>query len=62
MDSSETYWNDRALLEWQGELGGTEGILGAPGGRFAPEGAKPAPKGAPGEKTRKGGPQMSKTR
>jgi DNA polymerase len=44
MDSSETYWNDRALLEWQVELGATDAILDAPVDRYALEAAKPAPK------------------
>ena len=44
MDSSETYWTDRALLEWQVELGATEAILDAPLDRYALEAAKPAPK------------------
>ena len=44
MDSSETYWNDRALLEWQVELGVTDAILDAPLNRYALEATKPAPK------------------
>ncbi|EBA12093.1 uracil-DNA glycosylase [Roseobacter sp. CCS2] len=44
MDSSEIYWNDRALLEWQVELGATDAILDAPVDRYALEAAKPAPK------------------
>lgn len=47
MDSTETYWNDRALLEWQVELGATEAILDAPVDRYALEVAKPAAKSAP---------------
>ena len=50
MDSSETYWNDRALLEWQVELGATEAILDAPVDRYALEAAKPAPKAVTPEK------------
>lgn len=41
MDSGETYWNDRALLEWQVELGATEAILDAPVDRYALDAAKP---------------------
>lgn len=44
MDSANTYWNDRALLEWQVELGATDAILDAPVDRYALEAAKPAPK------------------
>lgn len=44
MDSSDTYWHDRALLEWQVELGATEATLDAPVDRYALEAAKPAPK------------------
>jgi DNA polymerase len=44
MDSGNTYWNDRALLEWQVELGATDAILDAPVDRYALEAAKPAPK------------------
>lgn len=47
MDSGETYWNDRALLEWQVELGATEAILDAPVDRYALEAVKPVPKAAP---------------
>ena len=49
MDSSETYWDDRALLEWQVELGATDAILDAPVDRYALEAAKPAPKVAAAE-------------
>mgnify|MGYP001820867925 FL=1 len=51
MDSSETYWNDRALLEWQVELGATEAILDAPVDRYALEAPKPAPKAVTTEKS-----------
>ncbi len=44
MDSAQTYWRDRALLEWQVELGATEAILDAPLDRYALETVKPAPK------------------
>jgi uracil-DNA glycosylase family 4 len=44
MDSANTYWSDRALLEWQVELGATDAILDAPVDRYALEGGKPAPK------------------
>ncbi|MGJ8621990.1 MAG: uracil-DNA glycosylase [Yoonia sp.] len=43
MDSMNTYWTDRALLEWQVELGATDAILDAPVDRYALEAAKPAP-------------------
>ncbi|PJI93025.1 DNA polymerase [Yoonia maricola] len=46
MDSSETYWTDRALLEWQVELGATDAILDAPVDRYALEAVKAAPKAA----------------
>ena len=42
MDSTNTYWTDRALLEWQVELGATDAILDAPVDRYALEAAKPA--------------------
>lgn len=47
MDSGETYWHDRALLEWQVELGATDAILDAPVDRYALEAAKPKPVAAP---------------
>lgn len=34
MDSMDTYWADRAALEWQVELGVTEAILDAPLNRY----------------------------
>lgn len=43
MDSDNTYWNDRALLEWQVELGVTDAILDAPVDRYQLDAAKPAP-------------------
>lgn len=46
MDSVNTYWDDRALLEWQVELGATDAILDAPVNRYALESAKPASKPA----------------
>lgn len=46
MDSSDTFWNDRALLEWQVELGVTDAILDAPVDRYALEPAAPKPKPA----------------
>lgn len=52
MDSGNTYWNDRALLEWQVELGATDAICDAPVDRYALEAAKPKPKPA----TAKSGP------
>ncbi|MCK0096042.1 uracil-DNA glycosylase [Yoonia sp. F2084L] len=50
MDSSETYWTDRALLEWQVELGATDAILDVPVDRYGLEAAKPAPKAVTPEK------------
>jgi len=52
MDSVDTYWSDRACLEWQVELGATEAMLDAPLNRYeVPEKiAKPvvaATKGGP---------------
>jgi len=47
MDSSDTYWADRAALEWQVELGATDAILDAPVDRYALEKAKPAPEPKP---------------
>ena len=44
MESGNTYWRDRALLEWQVELGATEAILDAPVDRYALPQVKPAPK------------------
>lgn len=41
MDSQNTYWNDRALLEWQIELGADEAICDAPIDRYALETKKP---------------------
>jgi uracil-DNA glycosylase len=35
MDSQNTYWHDRALLEWQVELGATDAIADAPIDRYA---------------------------
>ncbi len=46
MDSADTYWHDRALLEWQLELGAVDAIGDAPVDRYALEVAKPAPKPA----------------
>lgn len=51
MDSGNTYWSDRALLEWQVELGATEAILDAPVDRYALETVKPEPKPAKPEVT-----------
>ncbi len=44
MDSANTYWRDRALLEWQVELGATEAILDAPVDRYGLEAVKPVAK------------------
>ncbi len=48
MDSMDTYWADRAALEWQVELGVTEAMLDAPLNRYEiPEAvAKPQAKAA----------------
>ena len=46
MDSVSDYWNDRALLEWQVEVGATDAILDAPVDRYALEAAAPKPKPA----------------
>ncbi|MEL6841316.1 MAG: uracil-DNA glycosylase, partial [Pseudomonadota bacterium] len=43
MDSGETYWADRAALEWQVELGVTDAIQDTPVDRYALEVAKPKP-------------------
>lgn len=51
MDSSETYWTDRALLEWQVELGATDAILDAPVDRYALQSAKTAPQPTTPEKS-----------
>lgn len=45
MDSADTYWADRALLEWQVELGVDEAINETPVDRYNLE--PPAPKAAP---------------
>ena len=44
MESSETYWTDRAAREWQVELGVADAVLDAPVDRYALEAAKPKPK------------------
>ena len=44
MESANTYWDDRALLEWQVELGATDAIQDTPVDRYALEAAKPKPK------------------
>ena len=41
MDSVDTYWDDRALLEWQVELGADEAISETPVNRYDLEPAKP---------------------
>lgn len=43
MESSSSYWNDRALLEWQVELGATDAICDAPVDRYALEAKAPKP-------------------
>ncbi|SFR58760.1 DNA polymerase [Yoonia tamlensis] len=44
MDSGNTYWDDRALLEWQVELGADDAIQDTPVDRYALVAAKPTPK------------------
>ncbi|WP_106746353.1 uracil-DNA glycosylase [Yoonia maritima] len=44
MDSGNTYWDDRALLEWQVELGATDAIQDTPVDRYTLEASKPKPK------------------
>ncbi|WP_438955540.1 uracil-DNA glycosylase [Cognatiyoonia sp.] len=46
MDSQASYWKDRALLEWQLEIGATDAICDAPIDRYALDPA-PAPKPEP---------------
>ena len=43
MDSVDTYWQDRALLEWQVELGALDAISDTPVDRYALEAVKPKP-------------------
>lgn len=43
MDSTATYWNDRALLEWQIELGVVDAICDTSIDRYALEAKKPKP-------------------
>ena len=47
MESANTYWADRALLEWQVELGATEAICDAPVDRYDVPAAVEKPKTAP---------------
>ncbi|WP_341368164.1 uracil-DNA glycosylase [Yoonia sp. BS5-3] len=47
MDSVAEYWNDRALLEWQVELGVTDAILDEPVDRYALAPAAPKSKPQP---------------
>ncbi|MDX8350067.1 uracil-DNA glycosylase [Cognatiyoonia sp. IB215446] len=44
MDSGETYWADRAALEWQVELGVSDAVQDKPVDRYALDAAKPKPK------------------
>lgn len=44
MDSGNTYWDDRALLEWQVELGATDAIQDTPVDRYTLEASKPKTK------------------
>lgn len=46
MDSVATYWNDRALLEWQVELGATDAVQDMPVDRYALELTPPKPAAA----------------
>ncbi|WP_089997151.1 uracil-DNA glycosylase [Cognatiyoonia koreensis] len=41
MEAASSYWNDRALLEWQVELGVTDAICDAPVDRYALETQRP---------------------
>jgi len=43
MEVSSTYWNDRALLEWQVELGVLDAVEDKPVNRYALEPKKPKP-------------------
>ena len=47
MESANTYWADRALLEWQVELGATEAICDAPVDRYDVPAAVEKPQAAP---------------
>jgi DNA polymerase len=60
MDSQNTYWTDRALLEWQVELGVTEAILDAPIDRYALETVTPAPKVVAPETPKQATPEIVK--
>ena len=57
MESTNSYWNDRALLEWQIELGADEAIGDAPINRYeldpTPAAAKPKETAAPVVPTKK---------
>ena len=48
MDSAQSYWTNRALLEWQVEMGATEAMLDTPVNRYElpDQVAKPAAKAA----------------
>ncbi|QEE36793.1 uracil-DNA glycosylase [Octadecabacter sp. SW4] len=48
MDSTQSYWTNRALLEWQVEMGATEAMLDTPVNRYElpDQVAKPAAKAA----------------
>ena len=47
MDAAPSYWNDRALLEWQMELGAIDAICDAPVNRYELEAKAPKPEPTP---------------
>ena len=47
MESQNTYWQDRALLEWQVELGADEAISDSPIDRYALDAKPPVAQSAP---------------
>ncbi|MGC1494793.1 MAG: uracil-DNA glycosylase [Sulfitobacter sp.] len=49
MESANTYWADRALLEWQVELGATEAICEAPVDRYDVPAVVEKPKSKPAQ-------------
>ena len=55
MESGNTYWADRALLEWQIELGASDAIQDSPVDRYALEASKPKEAVKPAE-TKPSGP------
>jgi DNA polymerase len=60
MESDNTYWADRALLEWQLELGASDAIQDTPVDRFALEAAKPKAAAKPAETKPNGPPPVPK--